>query len=226
MPLLGSAAMLLSFDVAPEAIDEHDDWHTHEHLPERLSIPGFLRATRWTALRGKPRYFVMYEVEHLATLTSQPYLNRLNDPSPWTAKMMPHYSGMTRAFCSVAASFGLGIGGIGLLMRFESASLQKSPTRDRLLPEQLESLPDKAGIGSVHWFEAALTPPMTTEQRIRGADATVGRALLLTGYREEALQDALASDFRHSARGAQRANDMNVATYRLDYALTRRELDA
>ena len=27
MPLLGSAAMLLSFDIAPEAIDEHDRWH-------------------------------------------------------------------------------------------------------------------------------------------------------------------------------------------------------
>ena len=46
MPLLGSAAMLLSFDIAPEAIEEHDRWHTHEHLPERLSIPGFLRGTR------------------------------------------------------------------------------------------------------------------------------------------------------------------------------------
>ena len=62
MPLLGNAAMLLSFDVVPEAIDEHDEWHTQEHLPERLSIPGFLRGTRWVALHGLPRYFVLYEV--------------------------------------------------------------------------------------------------------------------------------------------------------------------
>ena len=33
MPLLGSAAMLLSFDVEADAIEEHDRWHTHEHLP-------------------------------------------------------------------------------------------------------------------------------------------------------------------------------------------------
>jgi len=46
MPLLAQAAMLLSFDVAREAIRQHDDWHTHEHLPERLSIPGFLRGSR------------------------------------------------------------------------------------------------------------------------------------------------------------------------------------
>jgi hypothetical protein len=74
MPLLGPAAMLLSFDVLPQATAEHDHWHTHEHLPERLSIPGFLRGTRWVALRGRPRYLVLYEVAGLQTLTSPPYL--------------------------------------------------------------------------------------------------------------------------------------------------------
>ena len=96
MPLLGKAAMLLGFDVAHEAIVEHDDWHTHEHVPERLGIPGFLRGTRWVAHSGGPRYLVLYEVEALTTLTSDAYLARLNNPSPWTSRMMPHYRGMTR----------------------------------------------------------------------------------------------------------------------------------
>ncbi len=46
--------MLLSFDVAAEVQVEHDDWHSHEHLPERLSIPGFLRGSRWRALASGP----------------------------------------------------------------------------------------------------------------------------------------------------------------------------
>ena len=119
MPLLGSAAMLLSFDVVPEAISEHDDWHTHEHLPERLSIPGFLRGTRWVALRGEPRYAVLYEVADLPTLTSPAYLERLNKPSAWTSKMMPHYRGMSRGFCLVTGSFGLGTGHVSVLLRFK-----------------------------------------------------------------------------------------------------------
>ena len=65
MPLLGKAAMLLTFDIMEAAICEHDDWHTHEHLPERLSIPGFLRGTRWVPVRGSPRYAVIYEIERL-----------------------------------------------------------------------------------------------------------------------------------------------------------------
>jgi hypothetical protein len=96
MALLGKGAMLLSFDVAPEAIVEHDDWHTHEHMPERLSIPGFLRGSRWIAERGQPRYFVVYEVEEVGVLASTAYLEQLNNPTPWTAKMMVHYRGMTR----------------------------------------------------------------------------------------------------------------------------------
>src|SRR6478672_3359944 len=99
MPLLGSAAMLLSFDVEAGAVDEHDRWHTHEHLPERLSIPGFLRGTRWVASEGEPRYMVLYEVQDLAVLSSEAYLARLNSPSPWTQKMMPHYRGMQRGLC-------------------------------------------------------------------------------------------------------------------------------
>ena len=68
MSLLGSAAMLLSFDVEPDAVDGHDRWHTHEHLPERVSIPGFVRGTRRVASEGTPRDMVVYEVESLATL--------------------------------------------------------------------------------------------------------------------------------------------------------------
>jgi hypothetical protein len=225
MPLLGKAAMLLSFDIVPDAIPEHDDWHTHEHLPERLSIPGFLRGIRWVALQGQPRYFVMYEVEQLATLTSAAYLERLNNPSPWTSKMMAHYRGMTRGFCSVAGSFGFGMGHAGLLIRFKPASETASALRNWLLQDILPLLPSRPGIGSVHLFEGALTPGMTNEQRLRGADAGVDWALLVTGYSQEVLASLEHADLgnaqleRHGAIGAL------AATYRMEYSIIRRELD-
>ena len=207
MPLLGKAAMLLLFDIAGEAIAEHDDWHTHEHLPERLSIPGFVRGTRWRALQGRPGYFVMYEVEALAVLTSRAYLERLNNPSPWTSKMMPFYRGMTRGFCAVKESVGAGLGGVGLLIR------PKPPesTSARLLQR-------RPGIGSAHAFERAATPPMTKEQRIRGADAGLDGALLVTGYSREALESLVQTELA----GAQ----LESAIYRLEYALTEREAGA
>ena len=131
MPLQGSAAMLLSFDVDAEVVQEHDRWHTHEHLPERLSIPGFCQGTRWVALGDGPRYMVLYEVESLATLGSQAYLDRLNQPTPWTTRMMPHYRGMSRGLCRVLRSCGLGMGHYALQLRFKPAQASESVSKAR-----------------------------------------------------------------------------------------------
>jgi hypothetical protein len=226
MPLLGKAAMLLSFDIVQDAIPEHDEWHTHEHLPERLSIPGFLRGTRWVALQGRPRYFVIYEVEQLATLTSSAYLERLNNPSPWTSKMMPQYRGMTRGFCSVAGSFGFGMGHAGLLIRFKPASETASSLRNWLLQEILPPLPSRRGIGGAHLFEGALTPGMTNEQRLRGADAGVDCALLVTGYSQEALASLEQAGLGNAQLEKHGATGVLAATYRMEYSVIRRELGA
>src|SRR5512143_2763302 len=100
MGMIGSAAMLLWFDIVPEHIAEHDEWHTREHFPERVGIPGFLRAQRWVAQGATtPRYFVSYEVRDVGTLTSAPYQARLDHPTDWTRRMMPHFRGMVRGFC-------------------------------------------------------------------------------------------------------------------------------
>jgi len=224
MPLLGTAAMLLSFDIAQEAIVEHDDWHTHEHLPERLSIPGFVRGTRWVAPQGRPRYFVIYEVAELATLTSVAYLERLNNPSPWTSKMMKHYRGMTRGLCTVAGSFGAGMGHSGLLIRFKPAAGAGRSLQKWLLQDALPGLPAKAGLGSAHLFEGAVAPPMTNEQRIRGADAGFDWALLVTGYSQESVTELAREDFGNARLERQGATGAVGAAYRMDYTLTERDV--
>lgn len=226
MPLLGLAAMLLSFDIAPEAIAEHDDWHTHEHLPERLSIPGFLRGTRWVALQGQPRYCVLYEVAQLATLGSDAYLQRLNHPSPWTSKMMPFYRGMTRGLCSVVSSHGLGMGHVGLLLRFAPAADRKDSLKHWLLQELLPQLPARPGLGSVHLLEGALTAQMTKEQRIRGADAGVDWALLVTGYDQDRLQTLAQTELGQAELEARGARGIVSGLYRTDYTLTAQEIGA
>jgi len=224
MPLLGKAAMLLSFDIVQEAIVEHDDWHTHEHLPERLSIPGFVRGTRWVAEQGQPRYFVTYEVKELATLTSAAYLERLNNPSPWTSRMMKHYRGMTRGFCTVTGSFGAGMGQAGVLVRFKPAPGAESSLRKWLLQEALPGLPSKVGLGSAHLFEGAVAPPMTSEQRIRGADAGFDWAVLVTGYGQEAVANLAQAELGNARLEKQGATGVAAAMYRMDYTLTERDL--
>ncbi len=203
--------MLLSFDVVPDAVEEHDHWHTQEHLPERLSIPGFLRGTRWVAQDAQPRYFVMYEVESLDTLTSAAYLERLNKPTPWTTKMMAHYRGMGRGFCTASQSIGAGIAKAAIFLRFQPEAVRAAA------PPGLASTP---GINGVHSFEAKVAPPATNEQRLRGTDAPFGSALLVTGY-EAARVEALMRSELGAARGAA---GVTGGSYRLAYSLTAQDV--
>lgn len=210
--MLGAAAMLLFFDIAPEAIAEHDDWHTHEHLPERLSIPGFLRGTRWVALRqGQPRYFVIYEVRDVEVLTSEAYLARLNNPTPWTSKMMPHYRGMTRGFCTVTGRAGLGLGNAALVARFRPSG-DAAALRDRLNNEVMPRLAVRPGLGGCYLFESAAAAPMTREQSIRGQDAGVDWVLVATGY-----DAAAVSGLEHADPGT--LEGAGFGLYRTDYTL-------
>src|SRR5207253_550802 len=89
---------------------EFERWHSKEHMPERVSIPGFLRGSRWRSATGAGSYFVLYETHDASTLRSAPYMERLNDPTPWSTRMFPRFRNMVRSICTVRASVGRGVG--------------------------------------------------------------------------------------------------------------------
>jgi len=217
--------MLLSFDVAPDAIVEHDDWHTHEHMPERLAIPGFVRGSRWITLSGAPRYFVMYEVRDIGVLGSAPYRERLDHPTPWTAKMMRSYVGMRRALCEVVAGFGPGMGHAALLLRFVPQVECRSALYE-WLRGRLSALSVRIGIASAHLLASGLNPQMTREQQIRGRDAGIDSALVITGYAADVVQSLATTELAETSLIAAGASSDGFASgvYGLAYSLDSRAL--
>ena len=217
---MSQAALLLSFDIAAEAQREHDDWHSHEHLPERLAIPGFVRGSRWRGLGSGPAYFVMYEVQELGVLTSPAYMERLNHPSPWTAKMMPSYRGMRRGLCTLAARAGHGLGGFGLLLRFGAAAAGGEALRAWLADDLIPTLPARSGLASATLWRSGVQAELTVEQRMRGQDAGVDGALLVTGFSESAVDGAV----QPSELARRGAIDVASTTYQLVHCLDNRDL--
>ena len=226
MALLGKAAMVLSFDVAAAAIVEHDNWHSHEHLRERMSIPGFLRGSRWLALTGEPGYFVLYEVADIDTLASPAYLERLNNPSPWTAKMMRHYRGMNRGFCRVTARFGLGLAQAALLIRFSPEPESERELRQWLSRDLLPVLPSRAGLVSAHLLEAAAKPELTKEQGMRGKDAGVDWIVLVTGYDLPSVEALASQELSAQHLESHGATGAVTGIYQMRHSLTEREVAA
>jgi hypothetical protein len=184
MSLLGSACLAMWWDMAADMRPEFEHWHSHEHFPERLALPGFRRASRWTSATGGDGVFVMYELESWATLASPAYLASLNAPSPWSTKMMPHHRHMVRSQCHVLESRGAAVARQALTLRL-------SPEGGRKAELQLALKALAADLVPLLQHQAPAIAE-TTEQRIRGgADQGADWVLVVCGY-EAAVLDALA----------------------------------
>ena len=80
-----------------EEIAEWEWWHTYEHIQERVASPGFLGGRRYmNNIYKNQSCFTIYEVKNLAIFQSAPYLERLNNPTPWTKKNAKSYIYFTR----------------------------------------------------------------------------------------------------------------------------------
>lgn len=224
MPLLGQGAMTLWFDIADSAHAEHDHWHTHEHFAERLGIPGFLRASRWAVNGPGPAYFVLYETESPEVLSGPDYRARLDNPSPWTRSLMPHYRGMVRGLTRVTASVGAGVAGSLLTVRLAPDPARAAALDAWLAGEILPRLARQPGLAGAHLLTRAIEPEMTAEQAIRGRDTTVDRVLLITGYDEAAVGEVAGNVLGNAALEAHGAAHGRItAGYRLSLSATRDE---
>lgn len=228
MALLGPAAIAMWWDMAPDHRAEFEDWHSHEHFPERLGIPGFLRGSRWADASGGPGFFVMYELASYETLTGAAYLERLNNPTPWSRKLMPHHGNMVRSQCRVLESFGGGIGQAMLTVRLSPATGRGDALRD-YLSECLAGVPSRRGTTAGHLLRTQ-TPKIaaTQEQRIRGgADGVADWVVLVCGYDAGALEALRLMEFSESALGAAGAMaGATAAIYGLRLAMTPADLAA
>ena len=203
--MLGKAAVAIWCDVAFEIKDEFDDWHAHEHMPERLSIPGFLRGTRWVSTDGRNAYCMLYEAQSEATVTGGAYLDRLNDPTPWSRKMMAHHRNMARSLCRVQSSFGAGLGQFLLSLRCTPDPQDRAGLETWLCKELLPGIPSQKGFMAAHFLQNIAAPGATptAEQKLRGGDAAADWIVLISGYSAEALEAIMAAE----------VNDQNMAAH-------------
>ena len=92
-------------NVTPGREGEFEEWFQHEHLQERLDVPGFLLGRRYEAVRGEPSYFNFYVTRSADVFTSVEYRTRLNDPTPMTRMVMSEiFKDMIRTVCAGKAS--------------------------------------------------------------------------------------------------------------------------
>jgi hypothetical protein len=132
--LSGHGVVAIWNGITEEGRAQFYDWHLHEHMPERVGIPGFCRGRRYRAVDAstQPEFFTLYEVDTFEVLQGQDYANRLNAPTPWTKKATAHFRDTSRGLARVLASTGPGPGGLIATLRFRVTSGKEDAARTAL----------------------------------------------------------------------------------------------
>jgi hypothetical protein len=198
----GILAIFNNIAIGREA--EFEEWFQHEHLAERMALPGFLLGRRYEAVSGQPRYFNFYLAQSADIFKSKAYLERLDHPTPLTRIVMSEiFKDMNRTVCNRTFRRGTMRGSTAVTVRFD-----KCPN-ESLLKDTIETLvAEKAVAGGEIWIAASLREsPVSQEERLRGGDKKLEACLLIETLRvsdSEKLALVLAASFPDTAIGVYR----------------------
>jgi hypothetical protein len=194
-------------DCAPEGYEHFERWYNREHLMERVGVPGFRFGRRYEIVSGGDRrFFAFYEVDSPAVLTSPAYLQRLENPTPWTQEAMTSFRGMVRTVCDLRAAAGNLTGSFVVVLRADGA-FTPTPVADAIVDE----LAGQDGIARVQLWTAASnqTKADTAEMKIRGKDQLIAGALVVDCVRY-ANAERVAARLNKSTAAALGISDPSV----------------
>ena len=161
--------------------DEFNAWFQGEHLEERLAVPGFLFGRRHQAISGSAGYFNFYLVESPDVLTSKPYFERLDNPTPMTKRIMSEvFINMNRTVCRRTVRRGAFRGAYAVTARFN-----ETPDAGALTATLDDLMRDTSVAGGEVWIALeSAGMPVSMEEKLRGGDKKIKGCLMVDTLRQ------------------------------------------
>jgi len=181
-----SGAIVIWHDIAPEGLAEFYAWHGEEHMPERVSIPGFQSGRRFIARAADLQYFNLYETDSMEVVNGVDYKARLDSPTPRTLSAVRHFRNVARSLCRVvtapsAAASGTAQGGLIATLRYDIDEAHEASHLEIFQREIIPALTRSQGIArsSLLVADRAASGYVNAEQRARGAMNVVPPVVLI-----------------------------------------------
>ena len=204
-------------DVEPAMVADYLHWLTREHTAERVGTEGF-EGVR--VFRANPsdinRYLILYDLAGPEVLTSPAYLARLNDPTPWSRRIMPVLRNFARGGGEVSFEAGLGRGGHLAAYRLDQSAPADSTPLRAIMAE------DRVCAVRLLTVNADGTEVETNEKTLRSGDTRFPGLLLVEALDADALHAALASHRAAIAQAGVKVTESS--TYSLIFALGKADL--
>ena len=230
MGLLGDAVLVNWGGIVDDKEIEYNDWHSKEHMPERMSLPGFLRGLRAVGIPGTDinhKYFMMYEAEAKEVFVSRKYLERLNNPTEWTKDILSNYLSPSRTICSVISSKSIGVGGYLATIRFLGENILNNHNVENL-KSFTPIILKLNGVTGMHVIvgDSSYGQMNTEEKKYRSSqglnDQIVSQAVIIEGINYHSLETAIKKFKKKYS--LKENNDLIINFYTCQNILTQQDL--
>ncbi len=84
----GNNIVIIYADCTPEADAEYNRWYDTRHMPQRLTVPGYLATVRYQNTGKGAKYVMLYELSGADVLDSAPVKQISATYDDWDRKMM------------------------------------------------------------------------------------------------------------------------------------------
>jgi hypothetical protein len=145
MALIGRTVFLGCHGVVAGTESDFREWHDREHVPERMAMPGFIRARRYAVRTTGPLILNVMELEGPDTLKSAAYRKSAESPTEWTARTLPNFRNLSRGLFAVVSSLGAADGGYVTF-----AGHVETPTEKPDVDRSLDSVSMRPQVVAVH----------------------------------------------------------------------------
>lgn len=222
MALIGQALIAIWNGISAPGREIFHEWHPREHMPERLSIPGFERGRRYVATSADIEFLTLYELASLAVISGPHYKARLNSPTPWSVEATGHFTSNIRGVCRVAASIGHADGAHVAAMRFSPAPGASERCEAHLASVTLPEVLAKPRICGAHLAitDVGASGTQTRLQATRKIEVP-DWIVLIEGASDDAVAEAAAQFVGDLARHGLTDAAPITGHYQLEYGIVR-----
>ena len=181
------ALLAIRSDIARAVEPEYLAWLTREHTLERVGIEGFISARIFRSQHdGFGRYLILYGLADETVVDSQAYLERLDNPTPWTTRMMPHLGNFVRGGGRIVESSGIVCGSALIPVLLQAKS-------DPVGAQDVARLSDMPGVAAIRILRTSRerTLVQSNERSLRSGDRSFHTLLLIEALDTEAALRAM-----------------------------------
>ena len=207
MTIRRDGLMVFWAEIDPDYMPRFREWHNCEHMPERVSIPGFVAGRRYVAVGDSVGVLMMYEADSAGVFASDAYITRLNDPTPWTRESLAHFRNPSRNIYRLVESDGV--------TDFFAAPYMISVRYNSDTAADIRQIKGIAGVGRVRAYEIddGATGIQTSEKKIYAA------AGMTRAPQRLLLIEAAMGELPAVTQAATAWQDVRIDGFAIDYTL-------